>query len=188
MFNPMLLIFVQFTKLESLWIEDNDFEEFPSAVLGIGGSMTDIFFTFSRIYRKLNQDENRICHRKTICHAYHYAMTATLRVLCASGNKIQRLPPEICTLTQLTKLSMNNNMLQCLPSKIDRLRELTHMEISNNNITAIPVSIDQLTKLISLGASSNNIESLPNSMVSLKRCVYTIRQCECILVFNSYFI
>lgn len=81
---------------------------------------------------------------------------------------LEKLPPQIGQLTNLTKLSLQNNSLSELPPQIGQLRKLTTLDLSNNSLTDLPSQIGELTTLTKLVLNHNSLSELPPSIKHLK--------------------
>ncbi len=84
-----------------------------------------------------------------------------------SGKGLEKLPPEIGRLTQLTSLNLFNNQLSELPESLTRLTQLTSLDLRGNQLSELPESITRLTQLTSLNLDSNQLSELPESIAWL---------------------
>jgi Leucine-rich repeat (LRR) protein len=65
-----------------------------------------------------------------------------------SGNNLIELPSVVCTaFPNLQNLSVENNKLQALPEQIGTLTQLEVLEASDNKLTRLPNSMKNLVKL-----------------------------------------
>lgn len=90
---------------------------------------------------------------------------------------LDKLPPSLTTLRNLTNLDVSNNRLAVLPATIGRLTRLTHLNAAHNVITEIPVSIGSLKKLMTLYLNDNQLSCLPKSIGGL-RMLATLDVCR----------
>lgn len=81
---------------------------------------------------------------------------------------VKEIPPNIDTLTTLTRLQVQDQEVQTIPASIGNLRELRVLKLGGNNITRLPSSIGNLTNLTSLLIYDNRLTSLPDSIGNLK--------------------
>ena len=95
-----------------------------------------------------------------------------LTSLDLSDNQLTALPPKITRLTQLTSLDLSDNQLTVLPPEITRLTQLTSLYLSNNRLTEVPPSISQLTQLTSLNLSFNQLAAVPAAITDLTQLTW----------------
>jgi Leucine-rich repeat (LRR) protein len=84
-----------------------------------------------------------------------------------SGQGIERIPPELAELTQLTVLDLGNNNLAELPDFIGELVSLEYLDISHNKVESLPDSLGKLVSLETLNLSSNLIKDIPDAVKNL---------------------
>ena len=79
-----------------------------------------------------------------------------------SNNLVGTIPPEIGTLTNLTRLNLFNNQLSgVIPTEIGTLTNLTQLNLPSNQLSgAIPTEIGNLTNLGSLNLSTNQLSGV----------------------------
>ena len=90
-----------------------------------------------------------------------------LRILMLDTSELSYLPPEICILAGLEKLSISNNLLTSLPDGFMNLSNLTSLHAANNQFSHFPQCLCQLPSLQFLDLSDNNIKSLPPTIGEL---------------------
>ncbi|XP_003962849.1 leucine-rich repeat-containing protein 57 [Takifugu rubripes] len=95
-------------------------------------------------------------------------LTANLRTVDLSGNKIEVLPAAVGKFLQLKTLTLNNNRLTCLPSEISQLKKLETLSLNGNRIQMLPPSLGQLKALRTLCLSGNHISEFPTGLGSLR--------------------
>ncbi len=94
---------------------------------------------------------------------------------------LTELPPELWSLTALTRLDLSHNRLTALPPKVGGLSALTSMDLSHNRLSALPPELGQLTALDSLDLSYNQLRELPpelgqlTTLTSLNLCSNQLR-------------
>lgn len=96
-----------------------------------------------------------------IKHAQHN------NVLNLSASQLTELPPEIGTLTHLTRLNLKHNKLERLPREIFRLSNLQELWLDDNELVELPREIGELRKLKWLSASENQLKTLPAELSEL---------------------
>ncbi|MFP3040565.1 AAA family ATPase [Treponema primitia] len=84
-----------------------------------------------------------------------------------SGQGIERLPPELAELTQITVLDLGNNKITELPDFIGELVSLEYLDISHNSLQSLPDSLGKLVSLETLDLSSNLIRDIPETIKNL---------------------
>ncbi len=85
-----------------------------------------------------------------------------------SRKGIEKIPPEIAQLKNLTTLFLDRNQITAIPDAITQLANLTSLSLSNNQITAIPDAIAQLENLTELYLHSNQITAIPDVIEQLE--------------------
>lgn len=82
-------------------------------------------------------------------------------------DNLTTIPPEIATLTNLRKLTIDGTQLSTLPEEIGQLTALTSVTIHGTPITTLPPAIADLRNLELLDASNNAIAILPDEIGNL---------------------
>ncbi|XP_076605448.1 leucine-rich repeat-containing protein 57 [Chaetodon auriga] len=95
-------------------------------------------------------------------------LTANLRTVDLSGNKIELLPAAVGNFLQLKSLTLNSNRLTCLPSEISKLKKLETLSLNGNRIQQLPPTLGQLKALRTLSLSGNQISEFPSGLGSLR--------------------
>ncbi|XP_022356545.1 leucine-rich repeat and calponin homology domain-containing protein 4 isoform X1 [Enhydra lutris kenyoni] len=83
-----------------------------------------------------------------------------------SGNELQALPAELCSLPSLRDLSVRRNQLSALPDELGDL-PLVRLDFSCNRVSRIPVSFCRLRHLQVILLDSNPLQS-PPAQICLK--------------------
>ena len=83
------------------------------------------------------------------------------------NNQLSELPESLTRLTQLTSLNLARNQLSELPESVARLPQLTELYLHRNKLTGLPESVGQLTQLTVLTLSDNQLTELPESIARL---------------------
>lgn len=96
-------------------------------------------------------------------------LTANLRTVDLSGNKIEVLPAAIGTFLQLKSLTLNSNRLTTVPAEISKLKKLETLSLNGNRIQQLPPSLGQLKALRTLSLSGNHIAEFPSGLGTLRQ-------------------
>ncbi|KAF7201124.1 leucine-rich repeat-containing protein 57 [Nothobranchius furzeri] len=96
-------------------------------------------------------------------------LTANLRTVDLSGNKIESLPASIGNFLLLRSLTLNNNRLHELPAEIGKLKKLETLSLNGNQIQQLPPSLGQLKALRTLSLAGNQISKFPLGLGSLRQ-------------------
>ncbi|KAK9458347.1 hypothetical protein V1511DRAFT_455050 [Dipodascopsis uninucleata] len=78
-----------------------------------------------------------------------------------SNNRIERIPPSLLEVDNITVLSLRNNLLKEIPNSIARLRNLKNLSLGGNNLRYLPAQILDLRHLQVLAVHPNPLEPLP---------------------------
>lgn len=95
-------------------------------------------------------------------------LTANLRTMDLSGNKMQVLPAAIGNFLQLKSLTVNANRLAGLPAEIGKLKKLETLSVSGNQIQQLPPTVGQLKSLRTLNLAGNQISEFPCGLGTLR--------------------
>ncbi|XP_061553366.1 leucine-rich repeat-containing protein 57 [Phycodurus eques] len=95
-------------------------------------------------------------------------LTANLRTVDLSDNKIESLPPSIGNYAQLRSLTLNSNRLSGLPAEIGKLKKVETLSLSANRIQQLPPTVDQLKALRTLILAGNRISEFPTGLGALR--------------------
>uniref|UniRef100_A0A3Q0SX42 Leucine rich repeat containing 57 n=1 Tax=Amphilophus citrinellus TaxID=61819 RepID=A0A3Q0SX42_AMPCI len=90
-------------------------------------------------------------------------LTANLRTVDLSSNKIEVLPPAIGNFLQLKSLTLNSNRLS------DKLKKLETLSLNGNRIQQLPPTLGQLKALRTLNLSGNQISEFPSRLGTLRQ-------------------
>jgi len=114
--------------------------------------------------------------QKELASILDKAAAAKVKLLDLSERKIEKIPKNICNLTELEVLKLNNNKIRSLPVGIVELNNLRKLELLGNRLTSFPIEIIHLPNLEVLTLESNSIKTLPPAiqlMTSLKELSLT---------------
>ena len=114
---------------------------------------------------KINIDRNQLSEIAELLPS----KLVNLVELRASGNNIEKLPPNIGAISRLGSLGLSKNRLQEIPDSIGGLRCLGELDLSQNKIVNIPDSIGDLENLAILNLNDNELTSLPDGLLRLTR-------------------
>ncbi|KAI2654189.1 Leucine-rich repeat-containing protein 57 [Labeo rohita] len=96
-------------------------------------------------------------------------LTANLRTVDLSGNKIEVLPAFIGGFQQLKSLTISSNKLSSLPNDIGKLKKLETLILNGNQLKQLPSSLGQLKSLRTLSLSGNHFKEFPNGLGTLRQ-------------------
>uniref|UniRef100_H2M2E9 Leucine-rich repeat-containing protein 57 n=1 Tax=Oryzias latipes TaxID=8090 RepID=H2M2E9_ORYLA len=96
-------------------------------------------------------------------------LTANLRTVDLSGNKIEVLPASIGNFLQLRSLTLNSNRLTALPSEMGKLKKLETLCLNGNRIERLPPTLGQLRALRTLNLAGNQISEFPLGLGTLRQ-------------------
>ena len=91
-----------------------------------------------------------------------------LKVLSFSGNFIDTITNELCSLSKLERLYLDGNKLNSIPLSFQNLKQLQEINLSYNDFDKFPEVLCLLKKLLRLDLSGNDIEDLPMSLKNLR--------------------
>jgi leucine-rich repeat protein SHOC2 len=90
------------------------------------------------------------------------SISAHLRVLDLSRNKLTSLPASIGNLMSLEDLDLESNSLVELPHEIGWLANLDHLNVRSNKLVNLPAGLAFLPKLTRLNIGLNQIQKFPD--------------------------
>ncbi|XP_029973043.1 leucine-rich repeat-containing protein 57 [Salarias fasciatus] len=96
-------------------------------------------------------------------------LTANLRTVDLSGNKIEVLPASIGNFLQMKSLTLNSNRLTALPSELGKLKKLETLSLTGNRIQQLPPTVGQLKALRTLNLAGNQISEFPSGLGTLRQ-------------------
>ncbi|BFZ13292.1 hypothetical protein BsWGS_16331 [Bradybaena similaris] len=143
-------------RLQVLNLGNNALEEFPAILQHL------------RSLEKLHLFGNKITHiDSNALNGFQHLIFLNL-----NGNKLQKLPLQICNLTSLQHLSLDNNQITELPIEFCTLSVLRELHIAGNKLTSLPLEIGYLTGLEKLYLQQNKIRELPEGLSKCYRLRY----------------
>ncbi len=83
------------------------------------------------------------------------------------GPNLTELPKEICSITDLSQVTITGKNIASIPAEIAQLENLVILNLSKNKLTSLPAEIGNLTKLKTLNLSGNIISHIPDE---IKNC------------------
>ncbi|XP_039676104.1 leucine-rich repeat-containing protein 69 isoform X2 [Perca fluviatilis] len=93
----------------------------------------------------------------------------SLKKLYLFGNQITVVPPDVIDgLRNLVVLNLNHNQIQRLPPEIKSLSRLRHLSVLDNKLEEVPVELGHLTMLSEINFTSNNLSWLPQQLCQCK--------------------
>ncbi|XP_030639295.1 leucine-rich repeat-containing protein 57 [Chanos chanos] len=96
-------------------------------------------------------------------------LTANLRTVDLSNNKIEVLPAFIGNFQHLKSLTINSNKLTNLPNEIGKLKKLETLLLNGNQLQKLPSSFGQLKALRTLSLSGNQFREFPSGLGTLRQ-------------------
>lgn len=95
-------------------------------------------------------------------------LTANLRTVDLSMNKIEVLPASIGNFLQMKSLTLNSNKLTSIPAEIGKLKKLETLMLNGNHLQTLPATIGQLKALRTLSLAGNQFREFPPDLGSLR--------------------
>jgi len=89
-----------------------------------------------------------------------------------SGTGMTVVPPEVTSLTKLSKLKLADNKISVIPVAVGLMTGLVELNMSNNLITEIPSDIGHAISLTELNLGGNAITRLPIEIGLLTNLTY----------------
>lgn len=121
--------------------------------------------------RNLDLSDNRISAVPRWISQFRALKTLNLKM-----NRITSLPEEIGQLVKLETLVVSGNLLSSLPKSLSKLKHLRELDASRNQITAFPVALSKLDHLDSVDLSANKIKSIPEGVEELQLTILSLNQ------------
>lgn len=111
----------------------------------------------------MEDDDNLQFYEKQIKKNSHGALLLELKA------NLDRLPPVISELTQITELHICNSNLASLPSDLKKLINLKTLKLRGNEFKDLPASVCGINSLQELDLAINFISHLPEDILALKQ-------------------
>ncbi|KAG2450597.1 hypothetical protein HYH02_004437 [Chlamydomonas schloesseri] len=86
-----------------------------------------------------------------------------------SNTNISELPPDLHTMTSLTRLELQGNRLTSIPDAITVLTKLDYLSCHSNSIQTVTTKLTELTRLRWLSLNANELTVVPNVPPSVER-------------------
>lgn len=112
----------------------------------------------SATLRNLDLSNNRITGLPS-----NIANFRSLKTLNLAGNRLTSLPPGLGQLQKLETLILSGNLLRSIPDSLANLKNLKEIDLSGNKIGKFPMVLTQNRKLDVVNLSGNSITSVPDS-------------------------
>lgn len=97
-----------------------------------------------------------------------------------SCNRLQNLPSNFASLTQITHLDLSKNQITELPEEIGQMTGLRHLDLSGNKIVSLPLSFGELEHLRWLDLKDNPLEThlaaVSGDCLDKKQCMNAAKQ------------
>mmetsp|Transcript_1364 Transcript_1364/g.4215 ORF Transcript_1364/g.4215 Transcript_1364/m.4215 type:complete len:747 (-) Transcript_1364:110-2350(-) len=134
--------------LERLNLADNEIDEIPEDVGGIGPVLTHFLLRGNSLVQAPRQ----------------LAELVGLKLLDMSRNQIREVDEALGTLNSLTELNLSHNSIAELPAGLfSGLSSLLTLNVAKNSLTELPAAIGSLRVCRVLVLSDNQITALPDS-------------------------
>ncbi|WP_375561167.1 leucine-rich repeat domain-containing protein [Bernardetia sp. OM2101] len=141
----------QLKKLEKLYIENSNLEEFPSKWLEFE-----------------NLKELDISNNKLKIFPKELLSFVKLEELNIGNNDISQIPTNLNKLKKLRILKIDNNNLKSVPEKLSNLINLEVLDLHGNSLSSVPTKLDDLKKLHTLKLGYNRFTNFPNVIYKMK--------------------
>nr|XP_040044913.1 leucine-rich repeat-containing protein 69 [Gasterosteus aculeatus aculeatus] len=154
--------------LSELNLGNNDFNDIP-APLGLLESLTKLYLYSNRI-TAVPPDVIRGLQNLVVLNLNHNQIQrlppeikslSRLRHLSVLDNKLEEVPVELGHLTSLTEINLTSNNLSWLPQQLYQCKELTKLHVARNKLTCLPEGIGALAKLQVLDVAGNKLSVFP---------------------------
>ena len=151
--NKLSSLPVEFSRIDTLkilWLEDNEFDQFPTCVCQL------------KELKELRMSGNCIKFVPSLISAVQ-----NLETLSLDRNELTEFPEGILKLPELQHLWLRQNQIKELPSDLDSMDALITLSVSSNLLTKLPDSLAGMTRLEFLYANGNSITMVPDSLCLL---------------------
>eukprot|EP01032_Pedospumella_encystans_P020034 gene20034-22769_t len=153
--------------LTSLWLDDNQFESFPTCVCQLkelknlhlsGNTIKTVPSLISSLenLETLAMDSNELVEFPSGC-----LLLPELKNLWIRQNKIVQLPDNLELMASLQVLSLSSNLLEELPDAVASLHSLRQLFANGNRIKKVPENLCLLPELKEVNLSNNQLSELP---------------------------
>lgn len=145
--NRLPIKFGSLLNLRSLWLDDNEFEEFPSCICDLK-----------------NLEILRLSGNSLETIPSNISHLENLRVLALDFNHLREFPEGCENMPNLQELWLRQNRLTSIPEGISSMRALETLSVSSNNLKSLPESLHTLPRLRKIYANGNNIGFVSSSL------------------------
>lgn len=135
--------FGQISTLQVVWLDDNQFELFPSCL-------------FQLINLKALRLSNNMLHEVPPM----IESLDRLEILALDNNEIIDFPNGLLSLKGLKQLWLRQNKIEILPHNLSALESLETFSISSNRLSSLPDNIWEISKLKCLYINGNKLTSI----------------------------
>lgn len=90
-------------------------------------------------------------------------------ILKLNFKRLQAIPDEVFTFTNLCELDLSRNFIDTVPPAIANLRNLQKLSLARNWVRNLPDELSQLSNLRVLDLNRNPLQQLPASLGTLSR-------------------
>lgn len=162
-----LLQFGTLSTLRTLWLDDNQLEQFPICLCQLtglrslrltGNDLETLPASISALQdlHTLAVDNNRLRDFPAGC-----LRMPKLKHLWLRQNKIVGLPESLASMSSLETLSVSSNALQALPPSLASMPTLQKVYANGNKIQDVSDDWCRLVSLVELNLANNDIERIP---------------------------
>ncbi|XP_065062730.1 protein scribble homolog [Rhopilema esculentum] len=161
-------------KLKKLAVDDNEIANLPSEI----GNLTNLEeLDISKNDVGLLPENIQYCKKLTSIDISSNPLALLpdsltqlkeLQSLCMNDMSLNRIPPDIGSLSNLVVLEIRENIIKFLPESFSFLTSLERLDLGSNEIEELPESIGYLSKLVELWLDANFLVTLPSEIGQLK--------------------
>ena len=161
------------TSLKRIWLEDNEFDEFPLSLsqvpslesIKLGGNKLTVLPANLSSLRNL---VTLACENNMI-EAFPLGIfdLESLRFLWLRQNRLVELPEKISDLNNLEVLSLSSNRLKTLPDSLANMSQLKKLYVNGNSIEEVSSDLTLLVDMTELNIANNNITEIPDTWTDI---------------------
>lgn len=148
--NSLPMEFGQLKDLKKLWLEDNDFGQFPVSLC----SCTSLL--------SLRLSGNKL---KSIPQNISYLVN--LEDIALDNNEFEEFPRSLLSLLSLKHMWLRQNKLEHLDESIGSMTSLLTLSLSSNRLVSLPESLGSLYNLQKLYLNSNEFSEVPDAIIEM---------------------
>eukprot|EP01041_Mallomonas_annulata_P009807 gene9807-20397_t len=134
--------------LKSVWLDDNQFETFPTELCPL-----------------INLEILRLSSNSIKLISPSISNLRCLTTLALDNNLLENFPLQVLELSHLKELWLRGNLIHDFPPNISNMISLEVLSLSSNKLRIIPDNIVSLTSLRKLYLNGNVIENVPTDLL-----------------------